>query len=215
MKIRQVCDLDDDAGKLAQRLRHQAGLQADMAVAHLAIEFGLGHQRRHRVHHQHVDRAGAHQRFGNLQRLLAVVGLRHQQVVDVDAQLGGVDRIERVLGIDEGCHAALLLRLRNDLQRDRRLARGLRPEDLNHAAARKAADAQRRVKGNRSRGNHGNRDHGSLASQLHDGALAKLLFDLRHRQVDCPAFFSFFVRHECRSLAALGFQVSSRKRRNR
>jgi hypothetical protein len=29
-----------------------------------------------------------------------------------------------------------------------------------------------------------------------------LLFDLRHGQVDGPSFFSFFVRHKCRSLAA-------------
>jgi hypothetical protein len=34
-----VCD---DAGELAQRLAHEAGLQADVAVAHLALDLGLG-----------------------------------------------------------------------------------------------------------------------------------------------------------------------------
>jgi hypothetical protein len=58
-----------------------------MAVAHLAFELGARHQGRDRVDHQHVDRARAHQRVGDLQRLLAGVGLADQQVVDVDAQL--------------------------------------------------------------------------------------------------------------------------------
>ena len=48
-----------------------------------------------------VDRAGGDQGAGDLQRLLAVVGLRNQQVVHVDAQLPGVQRIQRVLGVDE------------------------------------------------------------------------------------------------------------------
>src|SRR6185437_6555486 len=64
------------AGELAQRLRHQPRLQADVRIAHLAVELGLGHQGRHRVHHQHVHRARAHQRLGDLERLFAVVGLR-------------------------------------------------------------------------------------------------------------------------------------------
>jgi hypothetical protein len=50
-----------------------------------------------------------------------------------------------VLGVHEGRHAARLLRLGNDLQRQRRLARRLRPEDFDHAAAGHAADAERVV----------------------------------------------------------------------
>src|SRR5580704_338851 len=146
-----------------------------MAVTHLAVEFGLGDQRRNRIHYQHIDSAGADQGFCDFQS---------------------------VLGVDEGGHSALLLRLCNYLERDRGFARRFRPEYLNHAAARKAADAQRCVKRNCSRGDHGDRDNRSLAPQLHDGAFTKLLLDLRQRQVNCPALFSFLVGHECRSLAA-------------
>ena len=77
------------------------------------------------------------QRRGDLQRLLAVVRLRDQQVVHVHAQLAGVDRIERVLHVDERRHAARLLGLGDHLQRDRGLAGRLRAEDLVDAAARK------------------------------------------------------------------------------
>ena len=71
----------------------------------------LRRQRRHRVDDDHVDRAGAHQHVGDLERLLAGVRLRDQQFVDVDAELLGVGRVERVLGVDEGRRAAELLHL--------------------------------------------------------------------------------------------------------
>ena len=111
MKIRQVFDFDDDAGQLAQRLRHQAGLQAHLRFAHLAFDFGPRHERRDRVDDDDVDAAGADQDFDDLERLLAVVGLRDQQVVEIDAELAGILRVERVLGVDERRHAAELLRL--------------------------------------------------------------------------------------------------------
>ena len=58
---------------------------------------------------QNVDRAGAHQRIDDLQRLLAGIRLRNQQVFQIDAKLAGIDRIKRMFGIDKGADAALLL----------------------------------------------------------------------------------------------------------
>ena len=184
MKIRQVFDLRRCAGELAQRLRHQARLQADEGIAHLAVEFGLGHERRHRVDDEHVDRAGADQRLGDFERLLAVVGLRDQQVVDIDAELAARSRIERVLDVDERRHAAGLLRLGDDVQRERRLARRFRAEDLDDAAARQSADAEREVERDRSGGDGRDRHDGVLLAEAHDRALAELLFDLAHGQVE-------------------------------
>ena len=145
MKMRQVFDFDTDAGQLAQRLRHQPRLQAHLRVAHLAFDFGLRHERRDRVDDDDVDAARADQHLDDFERLLAVVGLRDEQVVEVDAQLLRVGGVERVLGVDERRHAAQLLRFGDDLQRERRLARRLRPEDFDDAAARHAADAERVV----------------------------------------------------------------------
>src|SRR5580692_169050 len=42
--------------QLTQSLRHQPRLQAHMAVAHLAVKFSFGYQRRNGVDDQHVDR---------------------------------------------------------------------------------------------------------------------------------------------------------------
>ena len=113
--------------------------------------------------HQHVDGAGAHQRVGDLQRLLAVVGLGDQQVLDLDAELPGVDGIERMLGVDEGADTALLLRLGQDLEGQSGLAGRLRPVNLDDAAARQPADAERDVEPERARGHGLHLDRRSLA----------------------------------------------------
>ena len=66
-------------------------------------------------------------------------------------------------------------------QRERRLARGLRAENLDHAAARNAADAERDVEAQRSRRDRVHFVSGARIAQAHDGAFAKLLFDLAQR----------------------------------
>src|SRR4051794_40966192 len=47
----------EGTGHLAQRLAHQPGLEADVAVAHLALDLGARHQGGHRVDHDQVERA--------------------------------------------------------------------------------------------------------------------------------------------------------------
>jgi len=56
-----------------------------------------------------------------------------------------------MLGIDEGADAAALLGLGNGLQRQRGLAGGLRPVDLDDPALGQPANAKRDIKAKRSR----------------------------------------------------------------
>ncbi len=114
------------------------------AVAHLALDFGAWRQRCNRVDDEHVDGAGADQRIGDFERLLAGIRLRDQEVLEIDAQLAGIDRIERMFGIDEGADAALLLRFGDRLQRKRGLAGAFRSVDLDDAAL--AAGRRRRAR---------------------------------------------------------------------
>ncbi len=90
MKIDHRARARDRAGQFAQCLAHQPGMQTHMAVAHLAFELGARHQSGDRIDDQHVDRARADQRVGDFERLLAGIGLRDQQIVDIDPQLSGV-----------------------------------------------------------------------------------------------------------------------------
>ena len=168
-------------GELAQRLAHQARLQARQLVAHLAFDLGLGHERRHRVDDDDVDAAGAHQHVGDLEALLARVGLGDQQVVDVDAELARIDRVERVLGVDVRRRAARLLDLRDDLKAERGLARRFGPVDFDDAAARQPADAERDVEAERAGGDDLQVVLDLRLAHFHDRALAELLFDLCER----------------------------------
>ena len=59
--------LGQNGGELAQRLAHQAGLHAHGGHAHLAFQFGLGHQRGHGINHNDIQRVGAGQRFADTQ----------------------------------------------------------------------------------------------------------------------------------------------------
>ena len=135
------------------------------------------------IDHQHVDRAGAHQRVGDLERLLAVVGLRNQEVIDIDAELPRIDRIERVLGIDEGADAALLLGLGDGVQRERGLAGGFRPVDLDDTPARQAADAERDIEPERAGRNDVDIHRLVVLAELHDRAFAEIPLDLGQRRV--------------------------------
>ncbi len=98
-------------------------MQAHVAIAHLAIQFGLRHQGRNGIDHHDIDTAGGHQRAGDFERLLTIIGLGHDQVVHVDTQLAGVDRVQRVFGVNERGRSADLLSLRDHLQGQGRLAR--------------------------------------------------------------------------------------------
>ena len=147
-------------------------------VAHLALELGPRRQRRDGVDRDDVDRARAHEHVGDLERLLAVVGLGDEELVDVDADPLRVQRVHRVLGVDERAHAAELLRLGEDVVDERGLTGGLRAEDLDDAPARHAADAEREVERQRAGGDRVDLHLGALVAHAHDAALAELALDL-------------------------------------
>ena len=184
--------LGDDGGELAQRLRHQAGLQTHRRIAHVAFEFGLGDQRGDGIDDDDVDGVGADQFLRDFESLFAVIGLRDEKIVDVDAELAGVDGIERVFGVDERGLSAEFLRFGDDLQRQRGLAAGFRAVDFDDAAAREAANAERGVNRQAAAGDDVDRNQNVLAAQPHDGALAVRLLDDR----DCGfEVLHFFVGH--------------------
>ena len=89
MKTARGLGLADGAGQLAQGLAHETSLQTHVRVAHLALDLGPRGESGHRVDDHDVERAAADEQLGDLQRLLAVVGLRDQQFVDVDPDACG------------------------------------------------------------------------------------------------------------------------------
>ncbi|QTK78213.1 hypothetical protein AT6N2_C0285 [Agrobacterium tumefaciens] len=188
--------LGDRSGQLAQRLAHQTRLKTRQAITHLAFDFRPRRQRRNGVDHEHVNRAGAHQRIGDLKRLLARIRLRDQQALQIHAKLAGIDRIKRMFGIDEGADAALLLGFRNGLQRQRRFTRAFRTINFNDTPLRQTADAERDIQAERARRNGFHFNHIFIGTELHDRSLAERPFDLGERRFQCLAFIHRFILYE-------------------
>ena len=159
-----------------------------MRRAHLAVYLLLRNERRNRVDDNEVDRARAHKRLGYLERLLAAVGLRNKQVLDLYAEILGVDGVERMLRVDECSGSAVLLYLGGDMQRKRRFTRRFGTVYLDDSAARQTADSERKVESERACRDRRHIDGGVLA-ELDYRARAELLGYLRYRSV--KRFFLF------------------------
>src|SRR5581483_6332633 len=68
------------AGELPQRLAHEPRLEADVRVAHLALDLRLRRERRDGVDRDDRERARAHEELADLERLLTRVGLRDEEL---------------------------------------------------------------------------------------------------------------------------------------
>ena len=113
-----------------------------MRVADFAFDFRFRRQRRHGVDNDNVYGTRARQRVTDFQRLFAGVRLRAQQVVDVDAQLTRINRIQRVLCIDKCTGFTFTLRGGDNLQGQCRFTGRFRPVDFDDTAHRQTAGAQ-------------------------------------------------------------------------
>jgi hypothetical protein len=168
-------------------------------ITHVAFDFGFGHERRDRIDDNDVDCSRAYQDLANFERLLTRVRLRDQQRLDVDAQLSRVIGVERVLRVDVRRDAAGLLRVRDDMQAERRLSARLGSIDLSDATAGNAAHADRRIEIDRTGRNRLDADL-LIRSEPHDRALTTALFDLRDGQIQRLLLVVLQSRHSHFSL---------------
>ena len=179
-----------------------------MRITHVTLDFLLRHEGGHRVDDDDVNGAATHECIDDIERLLTGIRLGNQQVVDIDPELLCIDRIERMFRVDKGCDAALLLRLRNHMQRDCRFTRGLRPIDLNDTAAWHAAHAQCDVEWQNARWNRLDIHVRLSVAEAHDRAFAEVLLDLLQRIGQRILFrhgFIFIFSHICSSFQNLIF----------
>ena len=114
--------LGNQRREFPHRGAHEAGLRTHGRVADFAIKFLLGHQRCYGVEHDHGDGIGTDECLTDLQGFLTGRRLGNEEVVQIDAELASILRIECVLDVDECCQAAALLRLGDDGERECGLA---------------------------------------------------------------------------------------------
>jgi hypothetical protein len=117
--------VDEDGGgltlgehprELAEGLAHQAGLESDVGVTHVAFDFGSGYECGDAIDDDDVDGATSDEEFGDLEGLFAGVGLADEEVVGVDAEVVGVGGVEGVFGVDEGGDASSFLGFSDDVE---------------------------------------------------------------------------------------------------
>ena len=114
--------LGNDARQFAQGLAHEAGLEADVGIAHFPFDFRFRDQGGYGADDNDVDGAAADEFFRDFQGLFAIIGLGNEQFIRVDAEVAGIDRIQGVFGIDESGNAAALLSRGDGMQGQGRLA---------------------------------------------------------------------------------------------
>ena len=106
----------DDAGQLADRLRHEPRLHAHVRITHFAVKLRFRHQRRDRIDDQNVDRPRPINALVISRACSAKSGCETSRLSTSTPEFAGIDRIECVLNVDECGHAAGLLRLCDHLQ---------------------------------------------------------------------------------------------------
>ena len=179
--------LAEDGGELAQRLAHEAGLHAHGGHAHLAFEFGLGHQRGHRIDDDDVDGSRTGQRLADGQSLFAGVGLGDQKFIDIHSKFLGVGRVQSVLSIDESSDTTGLLGVGDQVQHQSGFSGGFWTVDLHHTATGHAAHTQRKIDSECPGGDDLD-GSGDLRSEAHDRPLAVSLGDGGNGGIEFPLF---------------------------
>ncbi len=184
--------LVDDARKFAERLTHEPRLKPHVRVAHIALDLRLRRKRRNGVDNDNIDGGRAYQRIDDVERLFARIGLGYVKFVQIYAEVLCVNRIERMLCVDECRNPAHFLRLRDGVKRNGGFTRRFGTVDLHDSAARQSADPERQIERQASRGDHFDILTSRGLSQLHDRAFPVGFFDLRQHRVQR---FEFFFVH--------------------
>ena len=188
----------DAAGNFPQRLAHQAGLQTHVGIAHFPFNFRPGHQRRHRVHHHHIDGRRPHQLINHFEAHFSGIRLGDEQFVNVHPQRLGIERIEGVFRIHKGRHPTRFLYLGDGMEGDGGFPGTLWAIDFNHAAFGQTTP-QGQIQGERP-GRDGFDLHPAGFAQTHNRPFAIVALNLVEYQGEGFLFFgnvAVFRCHNC------------------
>src|SRR5690606_4349812 len=113
-----------------------------------SFQFTFGDQRGYRIHNQYINGSRPDEVIGNFQRLLSIVRLRNEQVIYIHTQLLGVIFVKSMFRIDEGGHAAFLLRFGDHMNGQGGFARRFRTIDLHYPSFGESSDTQCDIQAN-------------------------------------------------------------------
>ena len=158
-------------------MAHEAGLQANVRIAHIAFDFRFGNKRGDGVHHNHIGGVGTHQQLADLEGLLTGVWLRNQHLFNIHPNATSPSGVQCMFGINERHHATGLLGFGGNGQGQRGLATGFWSKHFDNATFGNPSAPQGQVQAQRASSNPGRRGQ-AISLEAHDGALAVGLLDL-------------------------------------
>ena len=161
-----------------------------MRIAHFTFQLSPRDKSGHRINHQNINRARTHQCIGDLERLLARIGLGNQEIININAQLFGIGRIQRMLGINNRTGAPGLLRFSNNMQSQCGFTGTFRPVNFCNTPTGQPANAKANIQADRACRYRGNPVMElALAIKLHNRAFTECTFDLPQRGIKGFLFF--------------------------
>ena len=135
----------DDACEFTEGLAHETCVKTHVLVTHFAFDFVFRDECSDRVDDHNIDSAGANESFDDLECLFTVIWLRDKEFVDVDADTAGIERVESMLGIDEGSGATQFLDFSDGVQGEGGFTGGFWTVDFDDAAAWETTDTERGI----------------------------------------------------------------------
>jgi hypothetical protein len=158
-------------------------LKADMAVSHFPFEFRPRDQRGDGIDDDQIDCIRGDKGRRYLESLFTGVRLRHDEIVDVNAEGSSVLGVQGMFGVDESRVPASLLSFGDNVKRERSFAGRLGSVDLDYAASWEPAYPEGMIDGHGSGGDGGNWQ-GVARPEQEYGAFAELLVHLDDRRLN-------------------------------
>ena len=91
-----------------------------MRIAHFAVNFRSRNKSGNRVNNYNINRPGTNKLFGYLKRLFTVVRLRNKKRININAEIYGINRVERMLCVNKSRDSAGFLAFGNTVKREGR-----------------------------------------------------------------------------------------------
>ena len=156
-----------------------------MGISHISVNFRLWHKSCYRIDNYNIDCSGTHHGLGDLKCLLSAVRLGNIEIVNINTDILCIDRIKRMLCVNESGNSTLLLHLCHTVQCNGSLTTGLRSVNLNDTSFRKSSESQCNIQ---TEGSCRNRFHVHICGivpQLHHRSFAILSLDLCDCRIQC------------------------------
>ena len=149
-----------------------------MGIPHLSVNLCLWNESCNRVHDHDIHSTGTNHGLCDLQSLLSVIRLRNIKIINIYANIPGINRIQCMLRVNKARNTAPFLYFCHHMERNRGLTGRLRTVYLDNPSLGDTAQSQCNIQTDRTCGNRFYIHIHTGFPQLHHRTLAIGFFNL-------------------------------------